>query len=110
MQVTWGSKRWELGTAICIIFIFGYGTYVVVIDIIAGHQIWWYNLSLPLFALTILGLLLLVRLGKKTLDNIVNYGLNPVSKEPQSEDDVESLHDIVDNIDPDDRYYEEERE
>ena len=110
MTITWGTRKWEVTSAICIILIFGYGTYVVLIDILAGHQIWWYNLSLPIFALTILGLLLLVRIGKKTLSNIFSYGLNPSSKESPIEDDVQPIQDYIDNIDPDDRDYEEERE
>jgi len=103
----WGTKKWEIITAISIIFIFGYGTYVVVLDIITGHPIWWYNISLPLFALTILGLLLLVRQAKATLGNILSYGFNPSSKETQMEEDKEVSNVLADDADrnDDDKYF-----
>lgn len=110
MLVTWGTKKWELCSVICIIFLFGFGTYSVITAIIAGHQIWWYNLALPLFGLSTLGLLLLVREGKNTLSNIVKYGFNPVAEGSEIEEDRESLRESVDKIDPDDRYYEDDSE
>jgi hypothetical protein len=88
MHIKWGSKNWQIVSAILIIIIFGYGTYVVIQDIFAGHPIWWYNGSLILFALAILGLLLLVREGKTALSNIAKYGMHPSSKKSSIDDEA----------------------
>ncbi|TFG26612.1 hypothetical protein EU527_19570 [Candidatus Thorarchaeota archaeon] len=101
-MVIWGTKKWQFISAILIIFIFGYGTYTILQDIIAGHPIWWYNASFILFAVTILGLLLLVRQGWKTLSNIATYGLHPSSKEPRVEEEAYVLDEPEDDIDTDD--------
>ena len=110
MQVVWGTKKWQIGTAICIIFIFGYGTYTVLLDIIVGHPIWWYNLSLPLFALTILGLLLLVRQGWETLRNILAHGFRPSSKVSYNEESIEGLRNPIDYNYEEDKYLPEDSE
>lgn len=97
MPIIWGTKSWQILTAIAVIFIFGYGTYSVLMDIFMGHPIWWYNASLPVFALTILGLLLLVRQGWKALGNIAMHGLHPSSKKPLVEEDTGIPSDFVDD-------------
>ncbi|TFG29063.1 hypothetical protein EU527_16450 [Candidatus Thorarchaeota archaeon] len=110
MNVIWGTKKWQFISAILIIFIFGYGTYTILMDIIAGHPIWWYNASFILFALTILGLLLLVRQGWATLRNIVTYGFNPSSIELHTEEDTDIASEPIDNIDADDNEIWEDRD
>ena len=97
MPIIWGTKLWQFVTAIAIIFIFGYGTYTVLMDVFTGHPIWWYNASLPVFALTILGLLLLVRQGWKALGNIVKHGFHPSSTKPPVEEDTSIPSDFVDD-------------
>jgi hypothetical protein len=107
-MVTWGTRNWQIVSAICIIFIFGYGTYAVILDIIVGHPIWWYNLALPLFALTLLGLLLLVRQGWKTLSNIANYGFNPSPSDSSPDEYSKELHDYEDESHVQDEYFPED--
>ena len=111
MEPIWGSKKWQLLSGIIIIFILGYGTYSIVSDIIAGHPIWWYNASFILFALTLLGLLLLVRQGWTTVRNVISYGLNPSQDITSSEDDIkhdrddELIVETEDDTNRDDHYF-----
>ncbi|MFX1580282.1 MAG: hypothetical protein ACFFBJ_11580 [Promethearchaeota archaeon] len=115
MAPMWGSKQWQLLLAIAIIFIFGYGTYTILSDLIVGHPIWWYNASFILFALTLLGLLLLVRQGWKTLQNIGKFGFHPSKSESMNEeirkDEEESdyLRQIADET-YHDSYFEEDED
>jgi hypothetical protein len=108
MPIIWGTQKWQIGTAICIIFIFGYGTYAVILDIIVGHPIWWYNMALPLFALTLLGLLLLVRQGWTTLRNIATYGFNPSATNHPEEEYPEEIHDYPEDSQDQDEYFPED--
>ena len=80
MKPIWGTKKWEICEAICIILILGLGIYYVATGLLRGSEIWWYDLALPLFAFSGLGLLLLVRMGKKTMTNVAKYGFNPSSR------------------------------
>ncbi len=102
MQPTWGTKAWEVCEAICLIFILGLGVYYVVTGLMSGSVIWWYDLALPLFAFSGLGLLLLVRIGKKTLTNVVKYGFNPSTTE---ENNLE--HPTIESSYPEDTYQED---
>ncbi len=77
MNIQWGSKTWEVLVALLVIFILAYGGFVAVMDLINGHPLWWYNLSFILFALSSIGLLLLVKEAKAASDNISKYGRNP---------------------------------
>jgi len=112
----WGTKKWQLLLGIAIIFIFGYGTYTILADIIAGHPIWWYNASFILFALTLLGLLLLVRQGWETLRNVATYGFNPspsgslIEEKSEYQEDRELLSDIADDANRENDYYRGESE
>ena len=49
----------------------------MILDLIGGHPLWWYNLSFILFGLALFGLLLLVREGYTAFSNISRYGLHP---------------------------------
>ena len=42
-MVLWGTRAWQVLLGIFVIFILGYGTYTILVDILAGHPIWWYN-------------------------------------------------------------------
>lgn len=77
MNIQWGSKTWEVLVALLVIFILAYGGFVTFMDLINGHPLWWYNLSFILFALSSIGLLLLVREAKAASDNVTKYGRHP---------------------------------
>lgn len=77
MNIQWGSKTWEVLVALLVIFILAYGAFVTIMDLMNGHPLWWYNLSFILFALSSIGLLLLVREAKAASDNISKYGRHP---------------------------------
>ncbi|MFW9919920.1 MAG: hypothetical protein ACFFED_09990 [Candidatus Thorarchaeota archaeon] len=77
MSVLWGSRKWQVLSAIFIVLILGYGTIIIIIDVISGHPLWWYNLTYILFGLALFGLLLLVREGYGAFSNLTKYGLHP---------------------------------
>jgi hypothetical protein len=79
MVTIWGTKKWEILAAIGVILVLGVGIYFIAADLLRGSEIWWYDLAMPLFAFSGVGLLLLVRTAKKTLTNIAKYGINPSS-------------------------------
>jgi hypothetical protein len=98
MKIIWGTKKWQIVSAIVIAVIFGYGTYALVMDIIVGNPMWWYNASFILFAFALLGLLLLVREGRTALHNIATYGVHPALKESYVDEEKDSLCGNIDDV------------
>ncbi|MFW9848005.1 MAG: hypothetical protein ACFFF4_02630 [Candidatus Thorarchaeota archaeon] len=95
-MVLWGSRAWQIMSAIFIIFILGYGTYTILMDIITGHPIWWYNSTFILFGFTLLGLLFLVREGWQAFNNIMMWGLHPKERESGSSQVESNLQQTID--------------
>jgi hypothetical protein len=96
MAAFWGSRKWQILLALFIIFILGYGTYVILYDLMTGHPIWWYNASFILFGFTLLGLLLLVREGWDAFHNLMTFGLHPDKRE-RPQQTSQSVVDEADN-------------
>lgn len=72
------------------------GTYVMIIDLLAGLPLWWYNSTVIVFGIAGIGLLLLVREGFAAFNNITNYGINPETEdesEPPNNDTLEGTED-----------------
>ena len=110
MSIIWGTKKWEICSAICIIFILGLGIYYVIAGLSSGSHIWWYDLALPLFAFSGLGLLLLVRMGKKTLSNIAKYGFNPSSAKENDGTYLGDERSYPDETYQDNKYFADDKE
>ncbi len=110
MLAIWGTKKWEICEAICIIFILGLGVYYVTTGLLTGSHIWWYDLALPFFAFSGLGLLLLVRMTKKSLSNVVKYGLNPSAAKDFDETNGTNERSYPDEDFQDDRFFKEDEE
>ena len=105
MSITWGTKKWEICEAICIVLILGLGIFYVATGLFSGSHIWWYDIALPLFAFSGLGLLLLVRMGKKTITNVVKYGFNPSSTKEDDDAYHSSERSYPDETYQDDKYF-----
>ena len=83
----WGSKCWRILTVVSAILILAWGIWTMVSDYLAGYQQWWYNSTLVIFAISLLGLVLLVRQGLDAFNNLTKYGFHPDKSEWESEEE-----------------------
>jgi len=98
----WGSKCWRIFTVVIAILILAWGIWNMVSDYLAGYQQWWYSSTMVIFALALLGLVMLVRQGWDAFNNLTTYGFRPDKSEWESEEkeqdqseDVENQFDII---------------
>ncbi|MEM2141921.1 MAG: hypothetical protein QXS20_10945 [Candidatus Thorarchaeota archaeon] len=90
----WGTRRWQWLVLFLSAAILLFGTISALLDLSMGIPLWWYNLSFVLFALSGLGLVLLVSEGKRLLDNIISKGTGPIFKRQANrcEDETTGSH------------------
>ena len=93
----WGTKSWEFCSAILAIILCGLGIWYVVLGLSIGSPVVLYNSTVFFFAISLIGLLLLVRESKNAIVNVLKFGRNPAEDQDSMNDDPLTLSAVADD-------------
>lgn len=73
----WGSKCWRTLTIVIAILLLVWSITTMISAYFSGSPLWWYQSTIVLFAITLFGLVLLVKEGLDAFNNAAKYGVRP---------------------------------